>query len=199
MIFFKYFYYISKYCNKKIYRLKIVLFNFFSKYAFAEQDGTLIFPNYILGEKYIKIGRGTIIAKSSILTVHEGLYAKPYISIGKQCRLGEYIHISACKGIQIGNNVLTGRYVYISDNSHGIFSYEDLQIPPDERKLTVKGPVVIGDNVWIGDNVVILSGVQIGKGVVIGANSVVNKDIPNYSLAAGSPAKILKSCAFTSI
>lgn len=192
-------YFFYKFLNKKYSRLKILTFNFFSKFAFAEQNGTIIFPNYILGEKNIKIGSGSIISKSSILTVQEGMFQNPYIIIGKNTRLGENIHISACKGIKIGNNVLTGRYIYISDNSHGVFSKEDLKLPPDERKLSVKGPIVIEDNVWIGDNVVILSGVHIGKGAVIGANSVVNKDVPKYCLAAGVPAKILKTCASISI
>ena len=89
--------------------------------------------------------------------------------------------------------MLTGRYVYISDNNHGKTDYESLCQQPSERELDIKGPVVIGDNVWIGDKVSILSGVTIGEGSIIGCNAVVTHDIPPYSVVGGVPAKIIKS------
>ncbi|PIA86231.1 DapH/DapD/GlmU-related protein [Streptococcus parauberis] len=57
-------------------------------------------------------------------------------------------------------------------------------------------PVQIDSDVWIGENVVILQGVKIGKGSIIGANSVVNKDVPEYSIVAGTPAKVIKQYNF---
>ncbi len=63
---------------------------------------------------------------------------------------------------------------------------------PIHRPLVVKGPIVIEDNVWIGERVCILSGVNIGKGAIIAANSVVTHDVPEYCVAAGSPAKVIK-------
>lgn len=68
-----------------------------------------------------------------------------------------------------------------------------LGIAPNKRPLYCKGPVIIGNNVWIGEKASIMPGVTIGDGVIIAANSVVTKDIPSYSLAAGIPAKIIKS------
>ena len=97
--------------------------------------------------------------------------------------------------IVIGDNtygVLTGRYVYISDNNHGRTDYESLCQQPSERELDIKGPVIIGDNVWIGDKVTILSNVTIGKGSVIACNAVVTKDVPPYSVVGGVPAKVIK-------
>ena len=64
---------------------------------------------------------------------------------------------------------------------------------PFERKIISKGPVIIGDNVWIGDKVTILSGVRIGNGVVVAANSVVTKDVPEYCVVAGNPARVIRS------
>lgn len=61
-----------------------------------------------------------------------------------------------------------------------------------KRELEIKGPVIIGDNVWIGDKVSILSGVTIGKGSVIACNAVVTKDVPSYSVVGGVPAKVIK-------
>ena len=84
------------------------------------------------------------------------------------------------------------RYVYISDNSHGDTSIDSILLPPVQRQMIVKGPVVIEDNVWIGERVCILSGVTIGKGAIVAANSVVTHDVPPYSVVGGVPAKLIK-------
>ena len=64
---------------------------------------------------------------------------------------------------------------------------------PNSRPLYSKGPVIIDDNVWIGEGAMIMPGVHVGNGAIIAANSVVTKDIPAYSVAAGIPAKIIKT------
>lgn len=94
----------------------------------------------------------------------------------------------ACSQITIDDNLLTGRYVYISDNSHG----RELLLLPHKRLLHVKGPFVIGNNVWICEHACVLSGVTIGDGAIIAANVVFTHDIPPYSIAAGVPAKVIK-------
>lgn len=117
------------------------------------------------------------------------------ISIGNNCSFGDDIHITSINNITIGNGLLTGRRVLITDNSHGYYGAgcENSSVPPMDRSLYSKGSVSIGDNVWIGDNATILPGVTIGDGAVIGANSVVTKDIPPKTISAGNPAKIIKS------
>lgn len=117
----------------------------------------------------------------------------PEITIGDGTRLGDHCHLGAIKFIHIGKNVLTGRFVLVNDHSHG--STEDLgkDIAPFERPLVCKGGITIGDNVWLGDKVSVLSGVTIGEGAIIGANSVVTKDVPAHSFAAGCPAKVIKT------
>ena len=80
----------------------------------------------------------------------------------------------------------------INDNLHGNICRMELDIAPNLRPLTSKGPIIIEDNVWIGEMVCILSGVSIGKGAIIAAGSVVTKDIPAYTIAAGIPAKVIK-------
>ena len=117
---------------------------------------------------------------------------KPQLVIGDNVSLGEYSHITCADKVTIGNSVLTGRFVLITDNSHGNNSKEVADIAPLARKIHSNGPVHIGDNVWIGDKVTILPNVTIGKGCIIAANAVVTKDIPEYSVAAGVPAKIIK-------
>ena len=71
-------------------------------------------------------------------------------------------------------------------------NFADETIPPVERELISKGPVIIGNNVWIGRNVTIMSGVTVGDGAVIGANAVVTHDVPAYSIAVGCPAKVIR-------
>ena len=147
------------------------------------------------GQKRIKIGDNTQIQSHGILGCWEKYRDQtfnPVITIGDDCLIGEYNHITACHEVTIGNGLLTGRYVYIGDNSHGMGSKEEENLPPVERKLTSKGGVVIGNHVWIGDKATILAGVHIGDNVIVAANAVVTKDVPSNSVVAGAPAKIIK-------
>lgn len=115
----------------------------------------------------------------------------PRISIGEGCMLRDGIHLTASNCITIGNNLLTGTNVLISDNAHGSCNSVCLHQHPLERELYSKGAITIGNDVWLGNNVCVLAGVSIGDGAVIGANSVVTKDVPPYSLAVGAPARII--------
>jgi acetyltransferase-like isoleucine patch superfamily enzyme len=110
------------------------------------------------------------------------------LEIGSGSVLGHFNHIFAYKSIIIGKKVLTADKVYISDCSHG---YTDLSKAIMDQPVVDLNFVVIGDHTWLGENVVIL-GVSIGKHCVIGSNSVVLKDIPDYCIAVGSPARVVK-------
>lgn len=175
--------------------LYLRIFNYIIKRKFQKMEGCIISPHQLIGEKYISIGKDSTLHKGIILTAWDN-YGKqkftPIITIGSNCNIGEYAHITACKEITIGNNVLTGRRIYISDNAHGNSSKEEINIPPNQRPLYVKGAVIIEDNVWIGERACILSGVHIGKGAIIAANAVVTHDVPPACIVGGVPAKILK-------
>ena len=116
----------------------------------------------------------------------------PKIVLGNNIILTDRCYISCIDRVEIKDGVLLGRDVFITDNSHGDSSSQMLNIPPIRRPLSTKGPVIIEKNVWIGRQTTVLSGVTIGEGSIIGANSVVNKDIPAYCVAAGNPAKVIK-------
>lgn len=150
----------------------------------------------IKGAKYINI-RDCFTAGAGMrleaIDYYRGQRFEPQIVIGNNFSASEYCHIGAIDSIKIGNDVLMGSKVYITDHQHGTTSFQDLKISPYERKLSSKGSVNIGDSVWIGDGVVIMPGVTIGSHSVLGANSVVTKDIPPYSVAVGAPAKVIKS------
>lgn len=149
----------------------------------------------INGANCIKIGQNCRFGRYAILSAWEK-YGKqqfcPSITIGDNCSFGDYVHITCISSIYIGGT-LTGRFVTITDNAHGNKDLTDLCDPPVRRQLHSNGPIVIQNNVWIGDKVTILPNVIIGEGAVIGANSVVTKNIPPFSIAAGNPAKIIKT------
>lgn len=156
------------------------------------------------GQKRITIGNNTTIQSHCILGCWEKYRAMeadrsemeqsftPFMKIGNYCNIGEYSHITACNKISIGDGLLTGRFVYIGDNSHGGLSEVESFVPPIDRKLQSNGEIVIGNNVWIGDKVTILAGVHVGDNVVIAANAVVTKDVPEFALVGGVPAKVIK-------
>lgn len=115
--------------------------------------------------------------------------------IGRDARIGDYVHINADKSVVIGNNVLMASKIFISDTNHGTYQGENQSPPssnPTMREYSYK-PVRIGDNVWIGENVVILPGTSVGNGCIIGANSVLTgKKYPDNAIIAGVPAKVIK-------
>lgn len=142
------------------------------------------------GASRISIGNNVQIEKGAEMYTWS---SNARIIIGNDCQLRTYFKISAYDSILIGNGLLTGTNVLITDNSHGATEIAQLRINPNCRPVYSKGPVEIGNNVWIGNNVCIMPNVKIGDGVIIGANSVVTHDIPPYSVAAGCPAHVIKT------
>lgn len=150
----------------------------------------------IVGGDFITIGEHNYFAEGCMVSAwndYNGYKFNPQIVIGNDCHFGKNNHITCCNKIVIGNGLLTGMYVLISDNSHGEICAEEQSVPPLDRQLVSKGEVVIGNNVWIGDKVAILAGVRIGDGAIIGANSVVTKDVPANCVVGGIPAKEIKN------
>ncbi len=162
-----------------------------------------ITPDNIHCPQYITIGDNTSFGEGVFLTawdtynytengVGKTQHFTPEIIIGSNCHFGFQNHITSVNRISIGDNLLTGKWVTITDNSHGETSVEQMDVDPLQRPIVSKGPVVIGNNVWIGDKATVLPGVSIGDGSIIAANAVVTKDVPAYSVAAGNPARIIK-------
>lgn len=123
------------------------------------------------------------------------------ITIGDNSYIGENSIIRAADNIQIGNNVLIAHNVTIIDtNSHEIDyqvraeSYEKMieNGHPQDKGDVETAPIIIMDNAWISYNVCVLKGVTIGQGAIIGAGSVVTSDIPDFSIAVGNPARVIR-------
>jgi acetyltransferase-like isoleucine patch superfamily enzyme len=162
----------------------------------GSKDKILIkYPAYSLGEKYISIGdnfRSSYRFRIEAWDKYNNHTFSPSIIIGDNVSFSDNCHIGAIGTIKIGNNVLVGSNVYITDHYHGDTTSEYMSFPPIKRDLITKGEVVINDNVWIGDGVVILPNVTLGRSCIIGANSVVTKSFPDNCIIAGVPARIIK-------
>ena len=112
------------------------------------------------------------------------------ISIGGGSLLNLNVMVAAVERIEIGEHCMLANGCLITDGNH---RFDDPDVPVPWQGFTTKGPVVIGDNVWLGANVVVTSGVTIGRRSVIGANSVVTSDVPEFAIAAGNPARVLRA------
>jgi len=151
-------------------------------------------PLKIGGSCNIKLGNNVVIEyKTWLAALPIDAKSECLLEIGDGTSIGHFNHIYATKRIIIGKKVLTADKVYISDNLHG---YEDINVPIIDQPIRQIAEVVIGDGTWIGENVCII-GAKVGKNCVIGANSVVTKDIPDYSVAVGIPARVIKKYNFS--
>ncbi|MEX0333132.1 DapH/DapD/GlmU-related protein [Vibrio tubiashii] len=146
-------------------------------------------PDIIEGEQYISLHDNVSISTGCwLLCLPTAGTSKPELVIGKGATIGRFAHIVSIDNVSIGEKVLIADNVYISDNLH---SFVDVKKSVIDQAVVSAGNVKIADNVWIGEGVSIV-GASIGRNSVIGANSVVTHDIPEYSVAVGSPARVIK-------
>jgi len=164
--------------------------------AFARfGEGSMISfpPTVIYGEGRIEIGERTTIGPLATLSAgmpsQAGLRGEPVITIGDRTVLGKGVGVVGHERIEIGDDVWTGHYIYITDQNHG---YEDLDVPIG-LQMWKNEPVSIGDGSWIGHGAVVLPGTRIGKHVVVAAEAVVaGLDVPDHSVVAGVPARVVR-------
>ncbi len=150
------------------YFLKVL---FIIRYYGLYKNDIFVHPFSILGTQTY-IGKGT------------NINGRCYIKSAKNAKvvIGKYCAIAHNLRIRTRNHNVN--YPNVQDKFQNLYGFKDLTI--------TKGDIVIGNNCWIGDNVIILPGVHIGNGAVIGAGSIVTKNIPDYAVAGGNPAKIIK-------
>ncbi len=156
----------------------------------------------VVGGRYITFGRNIYAERNlwlEAVTSHQSQRFHPQVVIGEYVSFSDGVHISAIESIAIGRHCLFGSRIYISDHNHGLYRGERQSSPEDpplHRLLGGGGPVDIGENVWIGDNSIIIGPATIGRGAIIGANSVVRGVVPPNTIAAGAPAKPIKTFNF---
>lgn len=158
------------------------------------------FPFEMRNQKYIRIGKGFTTGKYCRIEAHPQTPGQTCcISIGENVQMNDSVHIVGSVGVRIGNDVLLASKIFISDLNHGAYgtgNQHDSPLTVPAGRPLVCSPVVIEDKVWIGEFVSVLPGVTIGEGSIIGTMSVVTKSIPAYSIAVGSPAKVIKTFNF---
>jgi acetyltransferase-like isoleucine patch superfamily enzyme len=142
-----------------------------------------------LREGRLEIGSGVLLEPGVWLTAP----SPARIRIGRGTFLNLGVMVAAAKLVEIGEHCMFANGCFVTDADH---RFDDPEKPVPWQGFTTKGPTRLGDNVWCGANVVITGGVTIGERCVIGANSVVTRDLPAFSLAAGSPAKVLRQVEY---
>lgn len=145
-------------------------------------------PIRIGGEGRIAIGDGVYIGASSWLQTLPGSEGVA-LEIGGGTSIAGNCVLSAARSVRLGKRVLIARGVYISDHIH---AYDDVGRAVADQGVTRVEPVEICDGAWLGENVVVGPGVRIGRGSVIGANAVVLEDVPDYAVAVGMPARVVR-------
>jgi serine acetyltransferase len=153
----------------------------------------LVWPQgAIYNEQYIRIGSGTMVGPGACLTAGmapgQEMASDPVVRIGDRCVIGRGSHIIGHWSIDIGDDIQTGPYVYITDQNH---SYVDPEVPVG-RQWPVEAAVRIGSGSWLGAGVVVLPGANIGEHVVVAAGAVVRGDVPDRCVVAGIPARVVR-------
>ncbi len=153
----------------------------------------LAFPQGVVyNEPYIRIGAGTMVGPNVCLTAGmadgQAMPTCPVVRIGDRCVIGRGSHIVGHWSIDIGDDIQTGPYVYITDQNH---SYLDPDAPIGWQR-PVEAPVRIGSGSWLGAHAVVLPGAQIGCQVVVAAGAVVRGTVPDRCVVAGVPARVVR-------
>lgn len=163
------------------------------RFAFFGEGSAVAFPQgTLLGERWISIGHFTLIGPHATISAgfvpERDLGPDPIVRIGNGVVLGRGSHIVGHQSIDIGDDVYTGPYIYITDQNHG---YTDPDTPIG-KQWPVNEPVTVGAGSWIGTGAVILPGASIGRNVVIAAGTVVRGDVPDHCVVAGVPGRVVR-------
>jgi acetyltransferase-like isoleucine patch superfamily enzyme len=142
-----------------------------------------------LREGRLQIGADTLLEPHVWLTAPDGAR----ISIGRGTFLNVGVMVASLELVEIGDHCMFANGCFVTDSSH---RFEDPNLPVPWQGFTSRGPTRVGNNVWCGVGAVITSGVSVGERCVIGANSVVTADIPPFSIAAGAPARVLRTISY---
>jgi len=166
-----------------------LIFGHYGKNVYIHPGGQIVRPRFISIGDNVRIGKNTDIY---VHPKHPGL--KEFIlEIGNNVHIGNYNIIGARNSVVLEENVLLGPGVIIVDHSH---HYDNVEIPIKLQAVSEGGLVRLERDCWVGANVFIFPNVTVGRHAVIGANSIVNRDIPPYSVAVGAPAKVIKQYDF---
>ena len=144
-------------------------------------------PKQVSFGKFVRIDRGSSFFLNKISE------KTPKIIIGNSVLIGPYCTLGCSNEIIIEDNVMLGPHVHITDRNH---TFEDVTLPINKQPAISMGPVIIKSGSWLGYGCQIMPNVTVGKHCVVGAGAIVTRDIPNYSVVVGMPARIIKKYNF---
>jgi len=153
-------------------------------------DAVILDDNCVLDAKGneepgVRVGAGTMIGRNTSLSCKGGV-----IETGENCNIGANCMLISETRLTLGNNVLIAGMCYIiAGGTHG---FDRTDVPVVQQPIVSKGGVTFEDNCWIGANVTVLDGVTIGRDSIVGAGAVVTRSIPEFAIAIGVPAKVVK-------
>jgi acetyltransferase-like isoleucine patch superfamily enzyme len=157
--------------------------------------------------KRISLGKGVLVDEYATLDVRgddASIEIRDHVSLGRfsivaakhgsivlssGCNVGSSCRIATNSKVIIGESVLVGAYCYIGPGNH---TEGDEQAPLISQPMDIRGGVEIGDHAWLGARVTVLDGVRIGKHAIIGAHALVTEDVPDWGVAVGVPARVVK-------
>jgi acetyltransferase-like isoleucine patch superfamily enzyme len=142
-----------------------------------------------LREGRLEVGAGTLFEPGVWITAP----GRARVRIGAGTFLNLGVMVASEELVEIGDHCMLANGCFVSDASH---RYDDPHRPITWQGFESRGPTRIGDNCWLGANVVVTSGVSIGERSVIGANSVVTSDVEPFSIAAGAPARLIRTVEY---
>ncbi|MDZ7372499.1 MAG: acyltransferase [candidate division KSB1 bacterium] len=152
-------------------------------------DNVVIDDNCVLDAKGwanqgIRIGNGVFLGRNTILSCKNG-----DIAIDDGANIGFNCEVFSAGSVRLGKNILVAAYSYFVGGTH---TFARTDVPIIDQPREARG-IEIGDNAWIGAHVVVLDGCRVGRDAIIGAGAVVNSDIPDYAIAVGMPARVVRS------
>lgn len=170
--------------SRVIWALSTILY-----YAFGAKLPQSFWPGGVIFSRIracLLRGMGCRVGKSCELEPGVDVGLRPQVEIGNHCQINRNVTI---RGATVGDNVMIAPGAVILDRQH-VFYRTDI---PMRAQGESRSRVSIGDDVWIGQNAIVMPGVTIGGGAIVAAGAVVTKDVPEYAIVAGVPAKIIRS------
>jgi len=163
------------------------------RFARFGPGSSMAFPTgAVFGERWIEVGEDTVIGMHVTMCAGmvpgQDLGPRPVLRIGDRCVIGRGSHIVAHSSVEVGNDVFTGPYVFITDQNHG---YTDPDVPIG-RQWPSNNTVSIASGAWLGAGAIVLPGARIGRNVVVAAGSVVRGEVPDRCVVAGVPARVVR-------
>jgi acetyltransferase-like isoleucine patch superfamily enzyme len=176
---------------RRVIAVRVLAYTAFVKARVASLGrGSLVRgPATLYNPRVIRIGAGTHIREHVWLNGGRAEGSDIVLNIGDGCSVGRFCQINAAHGVTIEDHVTIADRVYISDIDH---EFRNRDLPVIAQGVNSKGPVRLKRGCWIGIGAVILPGVTVGRNAVVAANAVVTRDVPDFAVVGGVPARVIQ-------